>query len=71
MKSLLPTFLQKSRSVHGVGRKDGLVLPEDGFAGGEGVGHVQQALVGAAPETQGNIILRLDEGPVRSEEAHV
>ena len=47
-----------------MGRKDGLVLPEDGFAGGEGAGHVQQALVGAAPETQGNIILRLDEGPV-------
>ena len=52
MKSLLPTFLQKSRSVHGVGGKDGLVLPEDGFAGGEGAGHVQQALVGAAPRSE-------------------
>ena len=47
-----------------MGRKHLLILPPDGLVGGEGAGHIQQPLVAAAAEAQGDVVLGLHEAAV-------
>ena len=45
-------------------RKDLLIFPPDRLASGEGLGDIQQALVGAAAEAQGDVMLGLNEAAI-------
>ncbi len=47
-----------------MGGKDLLVLPPDRLSGGKGLGHIQQPLVPAAPEAEGDVVLSLHEASV-------
>ena len=47
--------------VHGVGGKHGFVLPPHRLPGGQRPGHIQQPLVAAAAEAQGDVVLCLHE----------
>ena len=47
-----------------MGGKDLLVLPPDRLSGGKGLGHIQQPLVSAAPEAEGDVVLGLHKAAV-------
>ena len=47
-----------------MGGKDLLVLPPDRLSGGKGLGHIQQPLVPAAPEAEGDVVLGLHKAAV-------
>ena len=47
-----------------MGGKYLLVLPPDRLSGGKGLGHIQQPLVPAAPEAEGDVVLGLHKAAV-------
>ena len=47
-----------------MGGEDLFVLPPHRLPGGEGLGHIQQTLVPAAPETEGDVVLSLHEAAI-------
>ena len=47
-----------------MGGEDLFVLPPNRLPGGEGLGHIQQTLVPAAPETEGDVVLSLYEAAI-------
>ena len=64
-RSFFTVFLcQQFPTSHRMCRKDLLIFPPDRLASGEGLGDIQQALVGAAAEAQGDVMLGLNEAAI-------
>ena len=55
---------QNALLLHRMRGEDLLILPPDRLPGGKRLGHIQQTLIGAAAEAQGDIVLCLDEAAV-------